>query len=108
MQQVVINPAYNVSVPFCKSIYQISKGPIIIEEYMRKEKSSKSFSRMLSSWNKRYFVLNMDRKAMYYFPEKGAVVAAAREIPFDVNNSSLQNLTLYRILPMFISICNLN
>jgi len=51
---------------------------------MRKEKSNKSLSRMLSTWNKRYFILDLERMVIYYLPDKGASLSNATKIPLAV------------------------
>jgi len=56
------------------------KGPMEIAGYMRKVKSQYSLGKMLSSFNKRYFVLDLHYMQLYYLPKKESHYTDSQQI----------------------------
>jgi hypothetical protein len=71
-EQIIVKPTYT--------------GPRLLEVYLKKSKGHSSLGRMISTYNKRFFVLDMNRVMFYYLPEKDAVLGGATEIPLDSIN----------------------
>lgn len=68
-EQIIVKPTYT--------------GPRLIEVYLKKAKGHSSLGRMLSTSNKRFFVLDLNRLLFYYLPEREATLSNATEIPLD-------------------------
>lgn len=56
------------------------KGPMEIAGYMRKVKSQYSLGKMISSYNKRYFILDLHYMQLYYLPKKESHYTDSQQI----------------------------
>ena len=61
------------------------KGPLIIENYLKKKKNITSIGKIFSSYNKRLFTLNLEKKILFY-NSKSKNKSQKKEIELNVKN----------------------